>query len=129
MPGGPLRLDDGLVDAFAGTLDEPDLDHAFVAQALTLPSETYVAEQMAEIDVDGIHAVREFLRGGARRAARATAWLETYRTLQTQRAVPLRGGARSGGARSGTWRSPICWPAAGRKAAASASPSSAAPTT
>jgi aminopeptidase N len=80
--GRGLRLDDGLADAFASTLGEPDLDHAFVAQALTLPSETYVAEQMAEIDVDGIHAVREFLRAALGERLRA-AWLETYRTLQT----------------------------------------------
>jgi aminopeptidase N len=80
--GRALRLDEGLADAFASTLREPDLDHAFAAQALTLPSETYVAEQMAEIDVDGIHAVREFLRAALGERLRA-AWLETYRALQT----------------------------------------------
>jgi aminopeptidase N len=77
-----LRLDDGLADAFASILADPALDYAFVAQALMLPSETYVAEQMAEIDVDGIHEVREFLRTalGERLAG---AWLESYRALQT----------------------------------------------
>jgi aminopeptidase N len=80
--GRELLLDDGLADAFASTLAEPDLDHAFGAQALTLPSETYVAEQMAEIDVDGIHAVREFLRAALGERLRV-AWLETYRALQT----------------------------------------------
>jgi aminopeptidase N len=80
--GAALRLDEGLADAFAATLASDDLDPAFVAQALTLPSETYVAEQMAEIDVDGIHAVREFLRAalGERLAGR---WSETYRRLQS----------------------------------------------
>ena len=50
---------------------DPRLEPAFVAQALSLPSEGYVGEQMAEIDVDGIHAVREFLRAalGRRLAA------------------------------------------------------------
>jgi aminopeptidase N len=81
--GRALRLDDGLVDAFAGTLDETTLDHEFVAQALTLPSETYVAEQMAEIDVDGIHAVRESLRAGLGERLGDT-WLEIYRTLQAK---------------------------------------------
>jgi aminopeptidase N len=80
--GRAKNLDAGLADAFAKTLPNADLDHAFVAQALSLPSETYVAEQMAEIDVDGIHAVREFLRRalGARLAEQ---WSETYRALGT----------------------------------------------
>jgi aminopeptidase N len=80
--GRALGLDDGLADAFARTLADPQLDHAFRAQALILPSETYVAEQMAEIDVDGIHSVREFLRAalGGRLGER---WSETYRMLQT----------------------------------------------
>jgi aminopeptidase N len=80
--GRALRLDDGLVEAFASTLDDATLDNEFVAQALTLPSETYVAEQMAEIDVDGIHAVREFLRTALGERL-GDMWLETYRQLQT----------------------------------------------
>ena len=44
---------------------------------------------MAEIDVDGIHAVREFLRMALGERL-GDAWLEAYRTLQTQRAVSLR---------------------------------------
>ncbi|MGH6885665.1 MAG: DUF3458 domain-containing protein, partial [Geminicoccales bacterium] len=75
-------LDDGLADAFEKTLAGGAADHAFLAQALTLPSETYVAEQMAEIDVDGIHAVREFLRTalGERLGEQ---WSKAYRALQT----------------------------------------------
>jgi aminopeptidase N len=80
--GRALRLDDGLADAFAATLADPDLDHAFLAQALTLPSETYVAEQMAEIDVDGIHVVREFLRAALGERL-GSGWSRTYRTLRT----------------------------------------------
>jgi aminopeptidase N len=80
--GRELRLDDGLADAFARALADPALDHAFLAQALTLPSETYLAEQMAEIDVDRIHVVREFLRAalGERLGER---WSRTYRTLRS----------------------------------------------
>src|SRR5690606_36161682 len=79
--GRPLRLDDGLADAFARTLADRSQDHAFVAQALTLPSETYVAEQMAEIDVDGIHAVREFLRTALGERLAGT-WTEAYHRLR-----------------------------------------------
>ena len=53
-----------------------------MAEALILPSETYVAEQMAEIDVDGIHAVREFLRMALGERL-GDVWLETYRALQS----------------------------------------------
>ena len=125
--GRPLRLDDGLAEAFAGTLDEATLDHAFVAEALILPSETYVAEQMAEIDVDGIHAVREFLRMALGERL-GDVWLETYRTLQTQRAVSVRCGA----GRQAHAQEPGARLSAGgrqRGGRACASPSSAAPTT
>ena len=80
--GQALALDDGLAQAFRATLRDDRLDHAFRAQALSLPSETYVGEQMAEIDVDGVHAVREFLRQALGRALEGD-WLETYRALQS----------------------------------------------
>ncbi|GAA0568668.1 aminopeptidase N [Caenispirillum bisanense] len=41
---------------------DDSLDPAFRAQVLALPSEDYLAEQMAVIDVEGIHAAREALR-------------------------------------------------------------------
>jgi aminopeptidase N len=80
--GRALRLDEGLADAFARMLADRELDHAFVAQALTLPSETYLAEQMAEIDVDGIHVVREFLRAALGERL-SDDWSKDYRILQT----------------------------------------------
>ncbi len=80
--GQALALDDGLAQAFRATLRDDRLDHAFRAQALSLPSETYLGEQMAEIDVDGVHAVREFLRQALGRALEGD-WLETYRALQS----------------------------------------------
>ncbi len=57
-----LMLDDGLVEAMAATLAGADADPAFAAEALSLPSEAFIADQMRTIDVDAIHAVREFLR-------------------------------------------------------------------
>jgi aminopeptidase N len=80
--GRPLALDPGLADAIAGTLADPALERAFVAQALTLPAESFVGEQMAVIEVDGIRAVREGLRTtlGERLAAQ---WSQTYRTYQS----------------------------------------------
>jgi aminopeptidase N len=80
--GQAPALDDGLAQAFGATLADRRLDAAFIAQALSLPSETYVGEQMAEIDVDGIHAIREFLRRELGRRLAAD-WLATYHALGT----------------------------------------------
>ncbi len=95
--GRPPAFDDGLAQAFRATLQDRRLDRAFVAQALSLPSETYVGQEMAEIDVDGIHAVREFLRQalGQRRHGD---WLEAYRALGSD--APYRFEAAEVGRRS-----------------------------
>jgi len=60
--GRELELPADLLRAFRNTLLSRDLDDAFLARALVLPTESYVADQMAEVDVDGIHFVRRFLR-------------------------------------------------------------------
>ncbi len=79
--GRPLGLDRGLVDAVARILDDRTLDPAFVTQALSLPSESYVGELMAEIDPSAIHEAREHLRRGL-----ATALAERWRAVyQAQR--------------------------------------------
>ena len=59
--GQPLSLDPGFVEAFRNTLTEDASDKAFVALALTLPDERYLAEQMPEIDVDAVHLARRYL--------------------------------------------------------------------
>jgi len=56
-----LSLSEALVDAVKKTLTHDSLDKALIAQALTLPSETELGDRMAGIDVDGIHAAREFV--------------------------------------------------------------------
>ena len=50
------------VDAFARMLADATRDPAFGAEALSLPSEIYIAEQLHEVDPDAIHAVRNGLR-------------------------------------------------------------------
>ena len=80
--GRPLALDFGLADAFAATLADERLERAFLAQALGLPAEPFVGEQMAVIDVDGIHAARKFLRQ-ALGATLHREWRETYERYQT----------------------------------------------
>jgi len=60
--GAELALPDSFVTAFAALLHDAASDPAFAAEALTLPSELMLAEQMAVIDVDAINAAREFMR-------------------------------------------------------------------
>jgi aminopeptidase N len=51
-----------VVDAVRETLANPALDAAFVAEAVLLPSEALVGDQLAEVDPDRIAAAREALR-------------------------------------------------------------------
>ena len=60
--GGDLVLDDRLADAFAATLGDKALDPAFVALALTLPTQAHLAQQMDEVNVEGIEAAHRFVR-------------------------------------------------------------------
>ncbi|BCR03471.1 aminopeptidase N [Desulfuromonas versatilis] len=60
--GRPLQLDEAFAAAFGKTLCDSDADPALLAQALALPTETYLAEQMAVADPEAIHAAREFVR-------------------------------------------------------------------
>jgi aminopeptidase N len=50
------------VDAFAAVLADGPRDPAFAAEALALPSESFIGEQLDEVDPDAIHAVRVRLR-------------------------------------------------------------------
>jgi len=55
-------LNDAYVTAMRSVLRHPQLDAAFKELVLTLPSETYMAEQLAEVDPQRVHAVREAMR-------------------------------------------------------------------
>jgi aminopeptidase N len=57
-----LPLNDAFVDAMRGVLRHPTLDAAFRELVLTLPSETYIAEQLEVVDPQRVHAVREAMR-------------------------------------------------------------------
>ena len=60
--GKTLKFPDSFVDAFRRTLQNAGEDPALAAEALGLPSEGYVAEQMEVVDPDAIHAGRVGLR-------------------------------------------------------------------
>jgi aminopeptidase N len=56
------RLDDAFLAAMRSVLRHPELDAAFKELVLTLPGETYIAEQIDVVDPQRIHAVREAMR-------------------------------------------------------------------
>ncbi|MDE8346068.1 MAG: aminopeptidase N [Acidocella sp.] len=60
--GIPFTLDTGLRDAIAATLRDAATDPAFTAEAILLPSETLLAEEMDIIHPDSIRVVREATR-------------------------------------------------------------------
>ncbi len=95
--GVERELDLGLREAFEAILGDDSLDHAFQALALILPAETYVAQQMEVIDVDGIHAARRALRAALGREL-SDRWLDLYRRLGTNE--PYRFDGPSMGRRS-----------------------------
>jgi aminopeptidase N len=57
-----LPLNDSYVQAMRSVLRHPTLDAAFKDLVLTLPSETYIAEQLEVVNPQRIHAVREAMR-------------------------------------------------------------------
>ena len=51
-----------VIDAVRDTLDDPALDRAFVAEALLLPSEAFIGDQLERVDPDAIALARDALR-------------------------------------------------------------------
>ncbi|MES2096758.1 MAG: aminopeptidase N [Pseudomonadota bacterium] len=57
------RADHGpVIEAVRRTLTNPALDHAFVAEAVLLPSESFIGDQLDWVDPDAVFAAREALR-------------------------------------------------------------------
>ncbi len=59
---GSPSLNDAYIEAMRHVLRHPTLDAAFKELVLTLPSETYMAEQLEVVNPQHIHAVRESMR-------------------------------------------------------------------
>jgi aminopeptidase N len=77
--GGERPFDEAFTAAIGEILRSEGLDKAFVAEAVSLPSEAFVAEQMTPVDVEGIHQAREALR-----RAIARAWRQDLERLYEQ---------------------------------------------
>ena len=73
-------LDADLVATMRQTLVDADRDPAFAAEALVLPSEASLADEMTVVAVEAIHAARECARAALGQAL-AEPLAETYRRL------------------------------------------------
>ena len=60
--GGQAVDEDAVIAAIRDTATDPQLDPAFVAETIRLPSEAYLGDQMPVVDPDAIHAARDALQ-------------------------------------------------------------------
>jgi len=59
--GKEKKLSTACMDAFGALVSDKDTDRALLAKALSLPSDTYLAQLMDVVDVDGLHDARQFV--------------------------------------------------------------------
>ena len=81
-PQSEAVLDEGYLNAMRQVLSNGALDAAFKELVLTLPSETYISEQLESVDPQYVHAVRE-----AMRLQLATALRDDWQTCYAQNRV------------------------------------------
>jgi len=95
VPAAPL--DDACLGAMRDVLRHPTLDAAFKELVLTLPSETYIAEQLGEVDPQRVHAVREAMRLQLAQALQADwAWaFDAHKDNGAYRPDPVSTGRRA----------------------------------
>ncbi len=97
---GPVHqepLDEAFVAAMRAVLRHPALDAAFKELVLTLPAETYIAEQLDIVDPQRIHAVREAMRSQLAHALHED-WIwayEQHRDNGAYRPDPVSTGRRA----------------------------------
>ncbi len=105
-----MQLDAPSSRPCAAVLRNPTLDAAFKELVLTLPSESYIAEQLDEVDPQRIHAVRESMRLQLAQALAAD-WEWAFEAHQVKRRLYARSAvfraARAGGPGAGAT---CAWP-------------------
>ncbi|KAB7622650.1 aminopeptidase N [Alkalilimnicola sp. S0819] len=94
--GPASQLPEELLEGFRRTLADTRLDRALIAEALSLPGEAYLAEQMQPADPGAIHDAREALRRQLGRALRPE-WLRLHAALADD--TPYRYRAEDAGRR------------------------------
>jgi aminopeptidase N len=96
-PVSAAPLDDAYLGAMRDVLRHPTLDAAFKELVLTLPSETYISEQLGEVDPQRVHAVREAMRLQLAQALQSDwAWaFDAHRDNGAYRPDPVSTGRRA----------------------------------
>jgi aminopeptidase N len=77
LAGRPLHFDGALAAVYRELVADESLDTAMVAQLLTLPGESYLSELAEVIEVEAIHAARQFARRQLAEALRPQ-WLAAH---------------------------------------------------
>ncbi|MDE1896719.1 MAG: aminopeptidase N, partial [Rhodospirillales bacterium] len=90
--GQPFTLDEGLKEAIAATLRDAAQDPAFAAEALVLPMESLLADEMKPVDPTAIHAIRQAARKALGQALRAE-FLAAYEAFGGYAAEDVSGAA------------------------------------
>lgn len=92
---GRASDDAPVIDAIRNALTDPALDPAFVAEAIRLPSEAYLGDQMQRVDPDAIHAARDALQTRIGRALEPL-WRDRHASTRTDAfaLTPATKGAR-----------------------------------
>jgi aminopeptidase N len=94
---GQIALDAPYIDAMRTILRHPGLDAAFKELMLTLPGETYISEQLEQVDPQRVHAVRDAMREQLARALHDDwQWaFETHCETGAYRPDPVSSGRRA----------------------------------
>jgi aminopeptidase N len=97
QPASDIRMDAPYLEAMRTVLRHPGLDAALKELVLTLPAETYIAEQLQVVDPQRIHAVREAMREQlAQQLADDWQWAyEAHRESGAYRPDPVSSGRRA----------------------------------
>ncbi|MBR0552476.1 aminopeptidase N [Stakelama marina] len=75
---------DNVVEAVRNTLGDETLDSAFIAEAVLLPSESFIGDQMPLVDPEAIHRAREALRRDLGRSLERE-WRAAYEQAKANR--------------------------------------------
>ncbi len=97
LAAADIQLDAPYIEAMRTVLRHPVLDAAFKELALTLPAETYLAEQLGQVDPQRVHRVREAMREQLAQALLADwEWAyEAHRENGAYRPDPVSSGRRA----------------------------------
>jgi len=86
--GQEMHLDPHLSEAFKGLLEDKVSDPALLAEAMILPDEDYLGQQMSVVDVDGLHQARNFVRKSLA-ASLGSLFRDRYDRLNTDEAYEI----------------------------------------